>query len=201
MARVKKTIAQDEDVGLVSAQSNFLITKATVMHALRLTVRADLHLQEMFIRYLADSAFTSGKAATKNKKSLLYRDICPPSPIQKPSFLSLTSIAQLVVRTDNLEFLGDLVPPTTTWRDHKAKKARQGKPLSKPETLPTGQTTIDGKRPAPATPKDLSILSNDSSSSQPINGARSNSSKGLIFQHYEPNGTSKGDSQSDVEMT
>ncbi|MCJ1325640.1 hypothetical protein MMC10_002303 [Thelotrema lepadinum] len=185
LARVKKTIAQDEDIGLVSAQSNFLITKAT----------------EMFIRHLADRAFTSGKSATKNKKSLLYRDICSPFPITQPNVLSLTHIAHIVQIVDNLEFISDLVPPTTTWKEHKAKKARQGKPLSKNETLPAGQTTLDGKRPASATPNDLSILSNDSPSSQPVNGARPSSSKGLIFQHYEPNGTSKGDNQSDVEMT
>lgn len=78
MARVKKTIAQDDDIGSVSAQSSFLITKATVWLSLEDNVGwclPYLHPQEIFIRHLAEKAFTAGKAETRTKKSLMYRDI------------------------------------------------------------------------------------------------------------------------------
>ena len=106
-----------------------------------------------------------------------------------------------MTRTDNLEFLSDLVPQTTTWRNYKAKKAREAGSSLRTERLPLGQTTINGKRSAPGVPNDVSILSNASTSPQAINGSRPSSSHDLVFQHYEPNGTNREESQDDSEMT
>ena len=110
-------------------------------------------------------------------------------------------LANVVTRTDNLEFLSDLVPQTTTWRNHKAKKAREGGSSARNDVLSVGQTTIDGIRLAPSAPNDVSILSEPSIASPTTNGARPDSSEGLVLQHYELNGEGRPESHEDVEMS
>lgn len=49
-----------------------------------------------------------------------------------------------MARIDNLEFLSDVVPRTTTFKAYKAKKARRALQARVSEQAP-GQTTLDGK--------------------------------------------------------
>ena len=200
---MKKTIAQDEDIGAVSAQSNFLIAKATVKPpAQSLTAKLAYPYRKCSYGTWQREPSPQAKPRRKSRRACSIEiSVCLAwfEELHSPSML--TCVANIIARTDNLEFLTDLVPQTTTWRNHKAKKAREGTSLSKTEPLPLGQTTIDGTRPAPLVPKDVPILSSPSSSSPAVNGARPNSSHDLVFQHYEPNGTRKADEQGDVEMT
>ncbi|KAL9102950.1 MAG: hypothetical protein Q9187_009065, partial [Circinaria calcarea] len=95
---------------------------------------------------------------------------------------------------------------------YKEKKA--AKEASKAmRQLPTGQTTLDGKHlpsghtteqinhsstmmdDGTVSPKDRS---NRTSTTQPANGVSADAD--LLFEHYEPNGNSKHDEPSDIEM-
>lgn len=115
-------------------------------------------------------------------------------------------LASTIARTDNLEFLSDLVPQTTTWKAHKAKKQREAAvtgQVSITESLPAGQTTLDGRRPA-SNPADISILSNASGPAAPTtNGSTYKSDPNLEFRHYDPVTNGNGQTQyddSDVKM-
>ena len=52
--------------------------------------------------------------------------------------------ANAVARIDNLEFLADVIPRTTTYRQFKEKKAKEA---ANGTTVEAGQTTLDGKKP------------------------------------------------------
>jgi hypothetical protein len=107
-----------------------------------------------------------------------------------------------------------LIPQTITWRNFKAKKAKEAAELAaggKSESLPLGQTTLDSRRPMPSHPVDLTILSSTpvatatppSSSAQPAaNGSTPKNGQGFEFRHYEPktNGSHPTDEDGDVEM-
>ena len=116
-------------------------------------------------------------------------------------------LASTVARTDNLEFLSDLVPQTTTWKAHKAKKQREATTtgqVSITESLPAGQMTLDGRRP-PSNPAEISILSNASGPAAPTtNGSTyKGGDPSLEFRHYDPVTNGNGQSQfddSDVKM-
>lgn len=54
--------------------------------------------------------------------------------------------ANAVARIDNLEFLSDVIPRTTTFREYKERKARLIEPL------PNGQTTLGQPRNLPRRP-------------------------------------------------
>ena len=112
--------------------------------------------------------------------------------------------ANIIPRTDHLEFLSDLVPQNITWRNHKAKKAREADAGMKGNSLLAGQTTIDGQKQAPVLIEESSTVSDSAPSDSPVtNGTKqSGSSKGLVFQHYEPKGQRKTESQGDAnDMT
>jgi hypothetical protein len=51
-----------------------------------------------------------------------------------------------VARIDNLEFLSDVIPRTTTFKEYKEKKSRLIEPL------PNGQTTLSTSRSLPRRP-------------------------------------------------
>ncbi|MCJ1440929.1 MAG: hypothetical protein MMC23_001415 [Stictis urceolatum] len=115
LARVKKTLNADEDIGNVSAQAAFIICKAT----------------ELFVQYAVEKAHEIARAEAKPKRSLTY-----------------THFANAVARTDNLEFLSDIAPQTTTWRAHKDSRAAQSslnprKPRAS-GSLDPRQTTLGG---------------------------------------------------------
>ena len=127
--------------------------------------------------------------------------------------------ANAVARLDNLEFLTDVIPRTTTWREHKAKKARESGESSARRSRPlaAGQTTLDGTDPHPdpdpAMGEGITEVDEDGTLSpedhasrpvieQPASGSGApNGNADLVFEHYAPNGDSKPEGSDDVEMT
>ncbi|KAK4176009.1 histone-fold-containing protein [Triangularia setosa] len=90
LTRVKKIIAQDQDIQICSNNAAFVITLAT----------------EMFVQYLAEQAQEKTKLERKPRRNIQYKDI-----------------ASAVAHQDNLEFLEDVVPKTTSYKDVKGKAA------------------------------------------------------------------------------
>ena len=117
-------------------------------------------------------------------------------------------VAEAVARIDNLEFLQDLIPKTTSYGEYKAKrmaKARQASAL-----LP-GQTTLDGKRPQPQQVLETTTApaegrqQDDSNQAGPSNSANpaesAQNGQQFVFEHYQgPNGAVHRDESGDVEM-
>ena len=120
------------------------------------------------------------------------------------------SEATAVARIDNLQFLDDVIPQTTTYRQFKAKKA---KAAQNTQPLQNGQTTLDAARSllqrlippsaAQGEPIDDGNMSDgtiDAQTAEENPPGNSNTKGGLVFEHYEPNGTSRRDESGDVEM-
>ncbi|KAL1955512.1 hypothetical protein VTO42DRAFT_8466 [Malbranchea cinnamomea] len=63
---------------------------------------------EMFIQYLVEQGHNVVKSERKPRKNIQYRDL-----------------ATAVSRIDNLEFLSDVIPKTTTYRQFKEKRAKE----------------------------------------------------------------------------
>lgn len=116
-----------------------------------------------------------------------------------------------MARIDNLQFLEDVIPQTTTYREYKARRANKATEV--PQPLQNGQTTLDGSRALPQqeTDGDQAGASGDAlnvddtlddkvAGTQRPESSRSNGN-GLVFEHYEPNGVSKRDDSGDVEMS
>ncbi|KAJ5804407.1 transcriptional regulator family: Histone-like TF [Penicillium psychrosexuale] len=87
---------------------------------------------EMFIQYLAEQGHTVVKSERKPRKTVQYKDL-----------------ASAVSHTDNLEFLSDVIPKTTTYRQFKEKKAKDA---ANQGAIEKGQRTLNGTvaPPAPA---------------------------------------------------
>ncbi|KAL1977371.1 hypothetical protein VTN31DRAFT_230 [Thermomyces dupontii] len=79
---------------------------------------------ELFIQYLAEQGYNVVKSERKPRKTLQYKDL-----------------ATAVSRIDNLEFLADVIPKTTTYRQFKEKRARES---AREAGLEKGQTTLNG---------------------------------------------------------
>ena len=124
-----------------------------------------------------------------------------------------------MARFDNLEFLTDIVPQTTTMRDWQVKKARESGDVvaRKSRPLPVGQTTLDGTRPQSShlseqADVDESMLDDEegemldhpaaqSFTAQTTNGDLQTTSNGrLVFEHYEPDGGELHDESGEVTM-
>ncbi|KAL8950624.1 MAG: hypothetical protein Q9222_003355 [Ikaeria aurantiellina] len=90
---------------------------------------------EMFIRYLAEQAMNVVKSERKPRRNIQYKDL-----------------ASAVARIDNLEFLADVIPKTTTFREIKEKKART---VRANPSLAVGQTTLDTSHTLPSRPADV----------------------------------------------
>lgn len=116
-----------------------------------------------------------------------------------------------MARIDNLQFLEDVIPQTTTYREYKARRAN--KAIKAPQPLQNGQTTLDGSHALPQQEMDEDqaeasgvALDPEGTADDEIAGAqrpqssRSNGN-GLVFEHYEPNGISKRDESGDFEMS
>ncbi|RKF72861.1 putative transcription factor C16C4.22 [Golovinomyces cichoracearum] len=88
-SRVKKIIATDQDIQIMSNAGAFVITVAT----------------EMFIQHLAQEALKVVKSERKPRRNIQYRDL-----------------ATAISNHENLEFLVDIVPNTTTFKQVKEKK-------------------------------------------------------------------------------
>nr|KMM65827.1 hypothetical protein CPAG_02170 [Coccidioides posadasii RMSCC 3488] len=80
---------------------------------------------EMFIRYLAEQSYNVVKSERKPRKTIQYKDL-----------------ATAVSRIDNLEFLSDIIPKTTTYKQFKEKRAREA---AKESERPKGQRTLHRK--------------------------------------------------------
>ncbi|OJD19362.1 hypothetical protein AJ78_00632 [Emergomyces pasteurianus Ep9510] len=81
---------------------------------------------EMFIRYLAEQGHNVVKSERKPRRTIQYKDL-----------------ATAVSRIDNLEFLADVIPKTTTYKQFKEKRAKEtanGAGVSKT------QRTLNGAR-------------------------------------------------------
>ena len=121
-----------------------------------------------------------------------------------------------MARLDNLEFLSDIVPRTTTWREYQLKKAREtGEVVSRRERgLTVGQTTLDGTRPHPTSitdqvnPQDTAVddeetvaeeeQTNGLATANPTNGTNGNAT--LRFMPYAPNGRAVQDETEDSDV-
>lgn len=168
-------------------------------HAVFLCTRA----AELFLRHLASRAYLADKAKNKTKRSLQYSDI-----------------ANLVHRTDNLEFLSDVVPEQRSYNDYltqkKKKEANLAEKKAKKATLAQGQATLDrtGGISAPAAPNLAGEGTSrpgtanaaptlDAMLNGPVPESQTNGSKELRIKHYEPkvtNGASRNDTDGDVTM-
>ncbi|KAL1311804.1 hypothetical protein AAFC00_001884 [Neodothiora populina] len=63
---------------------------------------------EQFLQYLVEQTHNVVKSERKQRRNIQYRDV-----------------AGAVSRVDNLEFLTDVVPKTMTYKEYKAKKAKE----------------------------------------------------------------------------
>ncbi|PGH26868.1 hypothetical protein AJ80_01450 [Polytolypa hystricis UAMH7299] len=79
---------------------------------------------EMFIRYLAEQGHNVVKSERKPRRNIQYRDL-----------------AAAVSRIDNLEFLSDVIPKTTTYKQFKEKRAKENGAAASS----MGQRTLDGR--------------------------------------------------------
>lgn len=114
-------------------------------------------------------------------------------------------------RIDNLEFLSDVIPKTTTVREYKEKKAKTIRPNAR---LSSGQTTLDSSKPLPTRPADVlnsaetQMAQSNLSPGGPVGDhgledarVRSPSANGEeVFHYYEPNGHPDRHDSEDVEM-
>ncbi|KAJ5939804.1 DNA polymerase epsilon subunit C [Penicillium verhagenii] len=83
---------------------------------------------EMFIQYLAEQGHNVVKSERKPRKTVQYKDL-----------------ATAVSHIDNLEFLSDVIPKTTTYKQFKEKKAKEA---AAPGDLEKGQRRLNGTTPA-----------------------------------------------------
>ncbi|KAJ5546526.1 transcriptional regulator family: Histone-like TF [Penicillium frequentans] len=83
---------------------------------------------EMFIQYLAEQGHNVVKSERKPRKTVQYKDL-----------------ATAVSHIDNLEFLSDVIPRTTTYKQFKEKKAKEAAASGE---LEKGQRTLNGTTPA-----------------------------------------------------
>ncbi|KGO78146.1 Histone-fold [Penicillium italicum] len=85
---------------------------------------------EMFIQYLAEQGHNVVKSERKPRKTVQYKDL-----------------ASAVSHTDNLEFLSDVIPKTTTYKQFKEKKAKDA---ANQNAMEKGQRTLNGTGAPPA---------------------------------------------------
>ncbi|KAK5117243.1 hypothetical protein LTR62_005860 [Meristemomyces frigidus] len=87
---------------------------------------------EMFLQYLVEQSYNVVKSERKPRRNIQYRDV-----------------ANAVARVENLEFLADVVPKTTTYKAFKQKIAAAGKDTAAATQGTNGvgeaeQGTLDG---------------------------------------------------------
>jgi len=128
-ARIKKIIKADDDIYQCNKQATFLVSVAT----------------EMFVQYLAEQGVKALAAERKQRKTVQYKDLGSLVAAHCKATL-LTSKANAVTRIDNLEFLADVVPPTTTVKQPRETKAAKSQ---KKQTGEAGQLTLTGQRVVP----------------------------------------------------
>ncbi|KAL8855292.1 MAG: hypothetical protein Q9198_010862 [Flavoplaca austrocitrina] len=165
----------------------------------------------MFIRYLAEQALNVVKSERKPRRNIQYKDLGILLSCMDRQLSLMIPIANAVARIDNLEFLTDVIPKTTTFREYKEKKSKSTKVNA---SLSTGQTTLDSSRPLPSRPADvanlaeeqanLNHLSQDETLEKHLAGngriEQSGNYQGIVPVHYKPNAQPRPDESEDVEM-
>ncbi|QSS58703.1 H2A superfamily domain-containing protein [Histoplasma capsulatum] len=81
---------------------------------------------EMFIRYLAEQGHNVVKSERKPRRTIQYKDL-----------------ATAVSRIDSLEFLADVIPKTTTYKQFKEKRAKE---TANGAGVSTNQRTLSSAR-------------------------------------------------------
>lgn len=125
VARVKKIIAQDDDINNCSNNAAFVITVAT----------------EMFLQHLVEQSHNVVKSERKPRRNIQYRDVGKFRQSRTPLSLADRHVANAVARVENLEFLTDVVPKTQTYKQAKQKQAKE--PAAKANGATNGQKTLD----------------------------------------------------------
>ncbi|PON23625.1 hypothetical protein TGAM01_v207569 [Trichoderma gamsii] len=122
LSRVKKIISQDPDVQMCSNNAAFVITLATLTQYLIFT-------QEMFIQHLTEEAHAQAKLERKPRRNIQYKDV-----------------ANAISRRDNLEFLEDVAPKTTTFKKAKAAAQAQsrGEAIADADSAAAPRATANG---------------------------------------------------------
>ncbi|KAL2865700.1 Rieske [2Fe-2S] iron-sulfur domain-containing protein [Aspergillus lucknowensis] len=82
---------------------------------------------QLFIQYLTEQGHNVVKSERKPRKTIQYKDL-----------------ATAVSRIDNLEFLADVIPRTTTYKQFKEKRAKE---TAKETGVEKGQRTLNGALP------------------------------------------------------
>ncbi|KAF2279062.1 uncharacterized protein EI97DRAFT_431281 [Westerdykella ornata] len=90
---------------------------------------------EMFIQHMAVTTHNVVKAERKPRRNIQYRDV-----------------ASAVAKTDNLEFLVDVVPRTMTYREYKQKVAASGKGVGKTSEAVGTETVLVAEGTATTAP-------------------------------------------------
>lgn len=173
------------------------------------------HPQEMFIQYLTGEAQNMTKLERKPRRNIQYKDLGklktpPPSSLLLSwhSDSPLALAANAVAHQDNLEFLEDIIPKTTSYKDIKGKAAAARARLKGEKAGAAGEDDrpTDGFMPNGKKPK--SIIMNGSGPSPPTNGF--SRSRVLSSDAAEPNAQleadmiqarSQGGNDNDVDMT
>lgn len=121
-------------------------------------------------------------------------------------------IATAVSRIDNLEFLADVIPKTTTYKQYKEKKAKETQ--SKGPEVEKGQRTLNGRAPdskvngesteqdRPRTAENkpsISAIMNPTDSQSSFMGRPGQTGMGQMSQMGQPG--QPGYHDADVEMT
>ncbi|KAK4155029.1 hypothetical protein C8A00DRAFT_42336 [Chaetomidium leptoderma] len=130
LTRVKKIIGVDPDIAICSNNAAFVITLAT----------------ELFVQYLTGEAQNMTKLERKPRRNIQYKDMGEPPSLFDPN---------AVTHQDNLEFLEDIIPKTTSYKEVKGKTAaararvsgeKSGKAAAGEDERPTDGMP-NGKRP------------------------------------------------------
>ncbi|RAK96651.1 histone-fold domain-containing protein [Aspergillus ibericus CBS 121593] len=133
---------------------------------------------ELFIQYLTEQGHNVVKSERKPRKLIQYKDL-----------------ATAVSRIDNLEFLSDVIPKTTTYKQFKEKRAKETSKEAGPEK---GQRTLNGNLPAAAEDQDDTDTPDglQSTEDKPSRGSRPPTVTMMVDRTVD---ASAGDQ--DVEMT
>jgi hypothetical protein len=102
----------------------------------------------MFVQYLAEQGVKALAAERKQRKTVQYKDLGSLAAAAHSNCKAtlLTLKANAVARIDNLEFLTDVVPPTTTTKQPRETRAAKSQKRLAGEA---GQLTLTGQRVVP----------------------------------------------------
>uniref|UniRef100_L2GDT6 Histone-like transcription factor and archaeal histone family protein n=1 Tax=Colletotrichum fructicola (strain Nara gc5) TaxID=1213859 RepID=L2GDT6_COLFN len=144
LARVKKIIATDPDIGICSNNAAFVITLAT----------------EMFIQYLANEGQNMAKMDRKPRRNVQYKDLgklllfLSPFLTEKDETKTAAPVANAVNHHDNLEFLEDVIPKTIPYKKIKDQaaisRANPRKADSEPKKRQSTTNGVNGTAAGPA---------------------------------------------------